>query len=193
MRKLTASIAAAAAAVAVLAGCSSSPSTTDSANTERASVAGTYDGLVAKQPAHTMSYSPTRETKNFWIDTWGTPGKLSYVYLQGADGKILGYFILKGLPVDKCTSLVPTFDVQSNSSGAMVVTPRPSVDGTYSSGSNCSTYYGEDATTGAYIEWTAGSGQNVLLFDQPMARAAGAPALGASTLESVQNLPQGPK
>lgn len=143
----------------------------DAKQTERASVNGTYEGLVAAQPAHTMSFSPTRQTKNFWIDTWDEPGKLAYVYLQNGDGKLLGYFVLEGPPVDKCTSLVPPYEVvtKSDSNGTgMVVVPRPSVDGTWSSGSNCSTFYGKDATTGAYIEYGVGFGINPLLFDQPL-------------------------
>ncbi|MGW5267197.1 hypothetical protein ACWEQ4_00965 [Rhodococcus sp. NPDC003994] len=187
MRRLIPTALAALAAVGLLAGCTDDKVET-SANKERTSVGDTYDGLVARQPAHTMQYSPTRETKNFWIDTWDEPGKLSYVYLQNANGGIVGYFVLEGLPVDKCTALVPTFDVNSDTYGK-VVTPRPSVDGTWSSGSNCNTYYGKDATSGAYIEYTAGAGQSVLLFDRPMARAADAPALGDATISAVQ----GPK
>src|SRR6266699_1173014 len=59
-----------------------------------------YNGLAARQPAHTMSYSPTRDQINFWIETWGKqPGKLSYVYLQAGNGQLIGYYIFKGLPV----------------------------------------------------------------------------------------------
>src|SRR3546814_18270023 len=57
--------------------------------------------------AHTGTYSPTRETKNFWIDTWmKKPGKKSYVYIQNANGQY-GYYILKGLPVTYCVGLLP--------------------------------------------------------------------------------------
>lgn len=35
-----------------------------------------------------MKYSPTRETINKWIETWDKPGKLSYVYLQNANGEV---------------------------------------------------------------------------------------------------------
>ncbi|MGA5598454.1 hypothetical protein ACPCSE_29890 [Streptomyces cellulosae] len=131
-----------------------------------------YDRLVAKQPAATLDYSPTRATKNFWIETWGKSStKLSYVYLQDAQGR-WGYFILKGLPVTYCVSLLPPetasrLDMGSDGS-AGVVLQAPSMDGTYSSNSNCSSYYGEDATTGAYVEWSVGANQAYLLYSEPM-------------------------
>jgi heat shock protein HslJ len=158
------------------------------ANSERATVDDTFAKLQAAQPAHAMAYSPTRATKNFWIDTWGkSPKKLSYVYLQAAEGKMLGYYVLEGLPVSYCTSLVPTFDIDSDSNGK-VTTPRPSMDGTYSTGTGgCNSYYGKDATTGAYIEYTAGLGINVLLFDQPLPpqKTGGAIALGPTSVTDV--------
>lgn len=161
----------------------------ESSDREREVVNSTFDKLQAAQPAHPMDWSPTRATKNFWIDTWGkTPGKLSYVYLQAADGHMTGYYVLEGLPVSYCTSLVPTFDVKSFSGGGGVVTPRQSMDGTWSTGSGgCNTYYGKDATTGAYLEYTVGLGNNILLFSQPLPpqKASGAIALGPTRVEDV--------
>lgn len=186
MKKLAIVAALTAAILATGGACDDSNKSSDR---ERAVVDSTFDKLQASQPAHSMDYSPTRATKNFWIDTWGrTPGKLSYVYLQAADGHMTGYYILVGLPVSYCTSLVPTFDVHDFSGGGGVVTPRQSMDGTWSTGSGgCSTYYGRDATTGAYIEYTVGLGNNVLLFDQPLPpqKAAGAIALGPTRVEDV--------
>lgn len=185
MRTMTTKIAAvAAAALAAITLTSCQDSGQKSADAERGRVGSTYDQLVAAQPAHTMSYSPTRATKNFWIDTWGKPGKLSYVYLQSGDGKLLGYYVLEGLPVSYCTSLVPTTDTVERGDTGIAVVPRPSVDGTYSSGGNCNAYYGKDATTGAYIEYTAGLGINVLLYDQPLPNANVAP-LGRTRIEDV--------
>lgn len=182
VKKRVAAVLMAAAAMISLTACDDSKPV----QTERASVDGTYEGLVANQPAQTMKFSPTRATKNFWIQTWDQPGKLSYVYLQAADGKLLGYYVLEGLPVSYCTSLVPTYQAETHGANdSAVVMPRPSVDGTYSSGSNCSTYYGKDALTGAYIEYTAGMGINVLLFDQPMPNLNAQP-LGQTKIEDVK-------
>lgn len=144
--------------------------------------------LQTSQPAETMGYSPTIETINRWINTWEEPGKLSYVYLQGANGEILGYYILEGLPVSYCANVSPNFDIASRSNDPDLVVPAPAMDGVYYSGSgSCNTYYGFDAVTGNYIEYTAGLGINVLLFDQPMPNQANAQPLGYSTVEDVEN------
>lgn len=130
-----------------------------------------YDRLVANQPAHEGPYSPTRETKNFWIDTWmQKPHKKSYVYIQNASGQY-GYYILEGLPVTYCVGLLPP-EVKTRADLGQydgdVVVQGPSMDGTYSSNNNCQTYYGKDAESGAYIEFTVGANQSYFLYDQPM-------------------------
>lgn len=150
----------------------------------------TYNNLVESQPAGKMDYSPTRETKNFWIKTWDQRGKLSYVYMLNANGQAIGYFVLVGLPVSYCTSLIPPYQkIDAHRAGGgsdEIVVPAPSVDGTYSSSANCSTYYGKDAVSGAYIEYTAGNGNNVLIFDQPMPQYGDARPLGAATVETAK-------
>lgn len=131
-----------------------------------------YNRLVAADPAHTMAHSPTRDTINGWIDTWSKPGKLAYVYLQNAAGDITGYYVFKGLPVSYCTSLTPNYKIivpeVTGDNTVPLAVPAPAIDGVYYSGGECNTYYGFDATTGAYIEYTAGLGINVLLYDQPL-------------------------
>ena len=175
-------------AVVLLAGCAASkPSAGEKEDKGRQN---TYEKLVQNQPAHTMSYSPTRETKNFWIDTWGKKGKLSYVYLMNGDGEVFGYFIFSGLPVSYCTGLVPpmreyTVDGPSSENQG-VLGPAPSVDGTYSSGSNCDVFYGKDAVSGAYIEYTTGMGINALLFDAPLPQYGAAKPMGTATVQKVR-------
>lgn len=146
-----------------------------------------YDRLVQKQPAHTMNYSPTRATKNFWIDTWGKKGKLAYVYLMNASSDVFGYYVLKGLPVSYCVSLVPPvreWKVEGDSSGTKgELGPAPSVDGTYASSSNCLEFYGKDATSGAYMEYSIGMGINQLIFDQPMSQFGAAKPLGDAKIK----------
>jgi len=127
-----------------------------------------YDYLVENQPGKTMKYSPTRETINFWVDTWGEPGKLAYVYMQNADGRIINYGIFEGLPVSYCAAISPTYEIKGNSSNQVVV-PAPANDGAFYSGDGCgSTYYAKDAESGAYVEYTVGLGINILLYDQPL-------------------------
>lgn len=162
----------------VLAGSACSLGSDDGSKSDSKTRDTTNVNLQKDQPAHEMSYSPTRETINFWIDTWGKPGKLSFIYLQGASGDLIGYYVFKGLPVSYCAALTPTYkeghvdsgDGDSNDQGVMV--PAPSMDGVYYSGGGglCNTYYGKDATTGSYMEYTVGYGQNVLLYDAPLPR-----------------------
>lgn len=157
--------------IGLLSACEDDGDSGGSRGKESASRQSNYDKLVANQPAHEGDYSPTRETKNFWIDTWmKKPGKLSYVYIQNAQGQY-GYYILKGLPVTYCVGLLPPEVKQRADLGQYdgdVVVQGPSMDGTYSSSSNCNTMYGKDAETGAYLEWTVGMNQSYFLYDQPM-------------------------
>jgi hypothetical protein len=149
----------------------------------------TYDHLVAQQPAGRMEYSPTREAINQWIKTWGKRGKLSYVYIQNAKGEY-GYFIMKGLPVPRCKMLTPTERVESYSNGVAVLS-QPGMDGTYTTGSTCNAYYGFDATTGAYMEFTVGTNQSFFLFDKPMTMPeyASAKQLGPTSVKDVEKQP----
>lgn len=196
MRRLTHRILAAVAVLGLAFGvtaCSLDDSSKPSARAKESSARDASNAdVVAKQPAHKVKYSPTRETKNFWIDTWGqTPNKLSYVYLQDARGA-WGYYILKGLPVTYCVSLVPPEKKVRVSLGQYdgdAFVQGPSMDGTYSSNSNCSSYYGEDATTGAYVEWSVGANQSYLLYSEPMSlpQFKDAVPLGKTQLNDVKH------
>jgi hypothetical protein len=138
-----------------------------------------YSALVNRQPAHHMDYSPTRETINSWIDVWNDPNAVSYVYLQGADGKLLGYYVLKGRPVTMCAALTPPDQVEHHSgtdNGGNVDRPAPGTDGVYYSGGQCNDYYGF-TTDGVYVEFTLGNGQNELLYTQPLPQANNVPNL----------------
>lgn len=160
---------------------------------ETKKVDSNYDRLVANQPAHQGNYSPTRDTKNFWIDTWmKDPKKLAYVYIQNANGDV-GYFVLKGLPVTYCVSLLPPekynrYDMGEDGSAGLLL-KAPSMDGTYSSNTNCNSYYGQDAVTGAYVEFSVGQNQSYFLFDKPMSlpQYKDAKPLGPSTVDAVKN------
>ncbi|WP_405797533.1 hypothetical protein [Streptomyces sp. NBC_01506] len=145
-----------------------------------------YDQLVANQPAGKMEYSPTREAINEWVKTWGKRGKLSYVYIQNAKGEY-GYFVMKGMPVARCQMLTPTEKVDASANGKVVVA-LPGMDGTYSAGSMCDTYYGFDATTGVFMEFTVGTNQSFFLFDKPMTMPeyASARQLGPTAVEDVR-------
>lgn len=146
-----------------------------------------YDRLVSNQPANPMQYSPTRDSINKWVDTWGKKGKLSYVYIQNANGEY-GYFIMKGLPVPRCKMLTPTEKVDSSSFGKVTV-DQPGMDGAFSSGSTCNAYYGFDATTDAYMEFTVGMNQSFFLFDKPVTlpEFKNAKQMGPSSMGDMKN------
>jgi hypothetical protein len=139
----------------------------DSQDQESDARQSNYDELVARQPARSMDYSPTRETMNFWVNTWSKPGKLSYVYIQNAQGEY-GYFVLEGLPVSYCAMLTPNYELRGAGNNTDVSVPAPGMDGAYYSGNQCDAYYGRDATTGAYLEFTVGANQSYFLYDEPM-------------------------
>lgn len=176
MRTLIRSAATAAAALALAIGvsaCSSTSSEGDAQKRESATQQNNYTAQVAKQPAHRMTYSPTRDTINGFVDVWNKPGQLAYVYLKNANGDVTDYFVMKHPPVSMCVALTPTYKVLTYDGGtdgatSPVVVPAPSLDGAYYSGGDCNTQYGFDAVSGSYLQFTAGLGQNVLLFTQPL-------------------------
>jgi hypothetical protein len=182
MRKLTVFVAAIAAVVLLSAGSCGTQPTPQAQETERQQ--STYERLTANQPAQSADYSPTRETINFWLETWGQePGKLSYVYLLASNGQMVGYFIFEGLPVSYCASLTPTYRVRDDMDGNLVL-PAPAMDGVYYSGGQCQAYYGKDAVAGSYMEYTIGNGISALVYEQPLPRQDVEP-LGVATIENV--------
>lgn len=174
MRRMTTILAVVGALTLGLGACTSeTPQSSQRQETERRQA--TYDDLVARQPAHSMEYSPTRDQINFWIDTWGTEeGKLSYVYLLASNGQMIGYYVFRGLPVSYCAALTPTYEhygwSDSNTGVTGYPVPAPGVDGVYYSGGQCSAYYGQDASTGSYLEYTVGQGISALIYEQPLPR-----------------------
>lgn len=148
-----------------------------------------YEGQVERQPAESMEYSPTREGLNKWMRTWDEPGKIAYVYLYAANGEDLGYFVLEGLPVSYCASLTPTERVIDRADGDFTAT-APSMDGVYYSGNQCIQFFGFDAVSGAYLEWSAGGAFNFFVSDQPLPRPESEP-LGQATVEEVQQQEDG--
>lgn len=147
-----------------------------------------YADMIADQPVATPEYSSDRENINFWVETWGqTEGKLAYVYLLDSQGEFIGYYILKGLPTSKCKMGTPTWDYQRYK-GSDFMVDAPSMGGTYSSGSGeCDTYYGQDASTGSYVEFAIGNAMTMLTFDQayPLPEGVDPPALGFTEVGDV--------
>lgn len=183
LKKTLAALAIAGTSVFALAACGDDTPTAQRAEAQVQQTS--YEKLTKNQPAKGMNYSPTRETINFWINTWDEPNKLAYVYLLASNGQLVGYYIFDGPPVNSCAALTPTYRIYGSSNGNLV-TPAPSVDGVYYSGGQCLTYYGKDASSGAYMEYTAGNGISALVYSEPLPRQSVEP-LGFATIESVKN------
>lgn len=146
-----------------------------------------YERLLAEHEVADPDYSNDLRNIDFWVETWGTAansaGKLAYVYLLSSDGQFVGYYVLDGLPTAKCKMATPTYDFEQRDLGEWsgdVMVPAPGLSGTYSSGAGeCTTYYGKDASTGAYIEFTV-TELTMLTFDRayPLPEGVEPPALG---------------
>ena len=162
----------------------------DAAKQEQERQTQNYSSLTQTQPAGSMAYSPTRDTAAKFAETWEEKGKLSYVYLIDSVGHQIGYYIFEGLPVNYCASLTPPDKVEVNEGhyeGEFTATTRsaPAIDGMYYGNCNSNQYYGYDAVSGAYIEFTGGGSFNYLLSDQPMTEVDSKP-LGDATIENVE-------
>lgn len=173
-------------AVLVFAGCESEPTTAEKVAAERNKG---VDEIRSQQKVNPMKWSPTLSTINRWAETWGQQGKVSYVYMQRQDGEFAGYYVLDGLPVNYCVSGSPTYDmydVHGDSMGPSLNVPAPALDGAYYGGCDSSRYYGFDAVTGQYIEYTDGLVLTAVLSDQPLSLDKQPRALGGSTIEEVE-------
>lgn len=171
--------------------CDDEPDKSGASREDKSRTANQND-LVSKQPAHKVKHSPGRDTKNAWIDTWGQEeGKLAYVYIQNGNGQY-GYFVFVGPPVSYCTSLVPPYtktriDVYSSGQQEAIV-PAPGMDGLYSSANNCNVYYGIDAVTGKYVEFSIGMNQSYILFSEPstLPQYKSAAQMGPSSIKDAK-------
>ena len=142
------------------------------------------ESLRDKQPIKTAEYSSTLDTINKWTERWGKKGMVSYVYMQTQNGTFAGYYVLKGLPVSYCTAGAPAYRIDSSSNGKVLV-PIPGSDGAYYSNCAENRFYGFDAVTGQYIEYTDGMVLTAVLSDQPLALENQPPAYG-STIEEAK-------
>ena len=174
MRTLTRSILAILAVIAVfaLSACDTGATSNDPQKKEAQTTQNGYTAQTKTQPALGMDYSPTRDTINGWTKVWSNPGQLAYVYLSNVNGDVTDFYVFKHPPVSMCTALTPTYKLVQVGNGSdpdqTVVVPAPSVDGAYYGGGDCNRYYGFDAVSGAYMEFTVAQGQNEKAFTQPI-------------------------
>lgn len=146
-----------------------------------------YENLVENQPAETMDYAPTREGINKFTRTWEEQGKISYVYIINQSG--VNYLVLEGLPISYCASMTPPEKYkQLPDDGDYTYYPHqsPSMDGVYYSGSNCIQYYGFEAQTDTYVEFSVGGDQNFYVSEKPLPKFADATPIGNTTISDVK-------
>lgn len=144
-----------------------------------------YDQLAQAQKAHRMTYSPTRDSINAWIDTWNVRGQLAFTYML-SNGEKIGYYVFQGPPVSYCASLTPNYkliDPGGSDNNGDITVNAPSIDGVFYSGGQCATYYGKDATTGQIIEFSIGNGLNYVTTTQPL--YLNLPAYGYTKISDV--------
>lgn len=164
------------------------PSAPSATENEKKIQSDNAESLAINQPAEGMDWSPTRNNLLKWADSWEEQGKLSYVYFFNSSGQ-LGYFIFEGLPSSYCAALTPPQKIERNDWASVdaIPMPAPALDGAYYSGSGCQQFFGYEAGTGTYMEFTMGGDFNYFLSDNPLTKLDMKP-LGNTTEEEAQNL-----
>lgn len=176
-------------AIFMLAGCtvSEEPSAAEQASQDRNRA---VEQIRQRQPVTPMTFSPTIQTINKWAETWGQEGQVAYVYMQRQDGSYAGYYVLDGLPVNYCVSGSPTYDIiDSEGDGDSYPdrqVPAPGLDGAYYGNCDANRYYGFDAVTGQYVEYTDGFVLTAVLSNQPLPLDK-QPEPYVSSVEEVRN------
>lgn len=128
----------------------------------------TYARAAALHPDPQIENFPARESLvEFAIRTdllehpW-------YVYILADTGNVIGYYVARQRPVNSCTFLSSTEDIEVKSSVPIVLT-APSLDGIYYGGSGasagCDAWFFFDAATDAMIEIR---GVKFFISDQPL-------------------------
>lgn len=178
-------------AALVLSGCTEQgPSAAQQAADDRNAA---VENIRKEQRVEAMDYSPTLDTINRWVKTWEDRNAVSYVYMQRADGSYAGYYVLDGLPVNYCVGGSPPYDIiDSEGDGDSYPdrqVPAPGLDGAYYGGCDASRYYGFDAVTGQYVEYTDGLILTAVLSNQPIPVENQPPAF-VSSIEDVKRARQ---
>ena len=155
-------------ALAACTGNSTTSPSTPAEQVNREIAESNIDALITAEPPASVSHPMTRQTINFWLETWDVPDKPSYIYIVSDTGAILGYFVGIGLPVSYCVGLEEPYEkirLDLGEFGGDTVVPKRSQDGVYYGGCDARTRYFRTADTGAFVEV---SGLNTFVTDQPI-------------------------
>ena len=87
-----------------------------------------------------------------------------YVYIIADTGNVLGYYVARSVPVNSCTFLSSTEDVDYDANGNIIF-KAPSLDGIYYGESGCDEWFFFDGATDAMIKIR---GVKFFVADQPL-------------------------
>lgn len=192
MRTMIKALGVAAVAGLILSSCTTSDEPEDAQVKDSEAQQQNYNTLQGLSPAHQVTYPMSRNLVNFWVDTWNKPGALSYNYIESFDQNgalhVAGYYILEGVPMSYCTALTPPYkivDAGGEGEDIKMAVQAPGIDGVFYGNTDCKRYYGKDALTGQYIEYTVPMNAFIRTTNEPIDNVT-APALGPSTVEEVK-------
>lgn len=123
--------------------------------------------LTEAQPQPQLDYSLERENLIERVNRWNDPNKLSYIYLLGMDGNVVGYFPIKGKvsSVNSALSapeqLVDDPNTRWKENSQSQVLSSPQEDGSYGTNGDAVFFF---LTDGTYMEWAG----TYLLSDEPI-------------------------
>lgn len=123
--------------------------------------------LTDSQPQPQLDFSLERDNLIQRVERWNDPNKLSYIYLLGENGNVVGYFPMKGKVSSVNSALSapeqlvddPNTRWKENSQSQILSSPQE--DGSYGENGDAIFFF---LTDGTYMEW-AGS---YLLSDEPI-------------------------
>lgn len=130
--------------------------------------AGAFTRAEALYPAPRTENFPLRRDLVKFTEREDLLNHPWYVYILSDVGTVLGYYVADGVPVNSCTFLSSTEDVDSTDNGKVVLT-APSLDGIFYGGggaaAGCDEWFFFDASTDAMIKIR---GVKFFVADQPL-------------------------
>lgn len=114
----------------------------------------TFQRAERKYPLPQTTNFPLREALVKMTEREDLPNHPWYVYLIADTGNTIGYYVAQHSPVNSCSFLSSTEDVETQHEGTIILT-APSLDGIFYGGggssSNCDSWFFFDAATDAMV------------------------------------------
>lgn len=115
----------------------------------------TFARAEAKVPLPRTNNFPLRSLLAEMTRREDLPNHPWYTYLLGEQGNVVGYYVSKTVPVNKCNFLSSTEKVKNAGydDNAAVLLQAPSLDGIYYGKADCNVWVMQDYSTGALISF----------------------------------------